>query len=226
MSTEPYPETNVDESGVGPQQTEQRGPEWPKKIRTLTATELDRLTIDGAGRFYWDGKLVNYEPPMGAKPVADKPSEPPHARPAADPFDDPFTFDESKPAEHAEGGELERTDDAPVHAVAHRDDHFHDLDEVRTVQHRAVHHHGDIGTEITETYVAPSIQIPDRIRVSMTRWQSLGAIIIVLCLMVGTLSLAAFGFIAVHDWGCRAGLIHSNCPAPGGTPAARTDIPA
>src|SRR5512142_3239649 len=63
MSTEPYPEPNVDESGIGPQQTQQHGPEWPKKIRTLTASELDRLTIDSSGRFYWDGKLVNYEPP-------------------------------------------------------------------------------------------------------------------------------------------------------------------
>jgi hypothetical protein len=41
MSTEPYPEVNVDESGIGPQQ-EQRGPDWPKKIRTLTANEIDR----------------------------------------------------------------------------------------------------------------------------------------------------------------------------------------
>ena len=38
--------------------------EWPKKIRTLTAVELDRLTIDGDGRFYWDGKLVNYVAPQ------------------------------------------------------------------------------------------------------------------------------------------------------------------
>ena len=47
-STEPYPEVNVDESGIVPAQTG-RAPEWPKKIRTLTATELDRLTIDDTG---------------------------------------------------------------------------------------------------------------------------------------------------------------------------------
>ena len=44
-STEPYPEVTADESGIVPHQSS-RAPEWPKKIRTLTATELDRLTID------------------------------------------------------------------------------------------------------------------------------------------------------------------------------------
>ena len=232
MSTEPYPEVGIDELGIVPPQD--RGPDWPKKIRTLTATELDRLTIDSAGRFYWDGKLVNYEPPTPPKPAADKPAEPP-SQPPADLLDhDPYSFDQPKPAEHAEHAEhehteaveAERTDDTQIHPVAHRDDRFHDLDDVRTVQHHAVHHH-DMAGEITETYVAPSIQIPDRIRVSMTLWQSLGAIIVVLCLMIGTLAVAAFGFVAAHDWGCRTGLIQSHCPAPAtGRPAPRTDIPA
>ena len=34
---------------------------WPKKLRTLTAAELDRLTIDKNGRLFWDGRAVNYE---------------------------------------------------------------------------------------------------------------------------------------------------------------------
>lgn len=228
MSTEPHPEISVDESGIGPQQQD-RGPEWPKKIRTLTATELDRLTIDSAGRFYWDGRLVNYEPPVLPKPAADKPAEPP-ARPAADLVEhDPYSFEQPKPAEHVEHtetAEVQRTDDAPIHPVAHRDDRFHDLDDVHTVQHHAVHHH-DMAAEITGAYAAPTtIQMPDRIRVSMTWWQSLGALIVVLCLMIGTLGVAAFGFIAAHDWGCRTGLIQSYCPAPASRPAARTDIPA
>jgi hypothetical protein len=225
-STEPYPEINIDESGNEPRPTppQQQGPEWPKKIRTLTATELDRLTIDGAGRFYWDGRLVNYEPPMGARPAGEKSSE--SSSRAADLDHDPYGFDETKLSEHAETDDADRSEDAPIHPVAHRDDRFHDLDEVRTVQHRAVHHH-DIGAEVSEAYAAPSIQIPDRIRVSMTRWQAFGAVIVVLCLMVGALGLAAFGFIAVHDWGCRAGLIQSNCAAaPGGRPGMRSDIPA
>ena len=60
MSTDPYPEVSVDESGIVPPQGA-RASEWPKKLRTLTAAELDRLTIDNSGRFYWDGKLVNYD---------------------------------------------------------------------------------------------------------------------------------------------------------------------
>lgn len=222
-STEPYPEVNVDESGIEPKQAQQHGPEWPKKIRTLTATELDRLTIDGSGRFYWDGKLVNYEPPMGARPAGEKSEQPSRA---ADLLDhDPYSFDETKSSEHAETDETDRSDDTEIHPVAHREDRFHDLEDVRTVQHRAVHH--DMGAEMSDAYAAPAIQIPDRIRVSMTRWQSLGAIIVVLCLMVGALGLAAFGFIAVHDWGCRANLIQSNCAAaPGGRPGMRSDIPA
>ena len=49
MSTDPYPEVSVDESGIVPPQGA-RTSEWPKKLRTLTAAELDRLTIDDSGR--------------------------------------------------------------------------------------------------------------------------------------------------------------------------------
>ena len=52
MSEEANPEVklNVDESGIVASQTA-RPSEWPKKLRTLTAAELDRLTIDSSGRF-------------------------------------------------------------------------------------------------------------------------------------------------------------------------------
>ena len=69
MSTDPYPEVSVDESGIVPPQSA-RPSEWPKKLRTLTAAELDRLTIDNSGRFYWDGKLVNYD--TEPKQITDK----------------------------------------------------------------------------------------------------------------------------------------------------------
>src|SRR4030081_3759067 len=72
MSTDPYPEVSVDESGIVPPQGA-RPSEWPKKLRTLTAAELDRLTIDNSGRFYWDGKLVKYDP--GAKHPPEKTPE-------------------------------------------------------------------------------------------------------------------------------------------------------
>jgi hypothetical protein len=226
MSTEPYPEVNVDESGIVPPQAG-RSPEWPKKIRTLTATELDRLTIDDSGRFYWDGKLVNYEP-RDFKSSSDKPSDPP-ARSSTDVAErDPYGFDEAKSQEPLGGAELDQSDDSHDRAVARRDDRsFHDLDDVRMVQHRAIHQHGDTASEISDTFVAPTIQIPDRIRVKMTRWQSLGMLLVVLCFMIGALGVAAFGFIAAHDWGCRAGLTQYYCSAvPGARPPSRSDIPA
>jgi hypothetical protein len=227
MSTEPYPEVNVDESGIVPPQAG-RPPEWPKKIRTLTATELDRLTIDSSGRFYWDGRLVNYEPP-DFKPSADKPSEPP-ARTSTDVVEhDSYSFDEAKSSEPLVSAEISRTDDSRGHAVAHRDDRgFDDLDNVRAVQHHAIRQHRGAASENSDTFVAPSIQIPDRMRIAMTGWQSLGVLLIVLCFMIGTMGVAAFGFIAAHDWGCRAGLIQSHCTAvPGVRPATpRSDIPA
>ena len=133
-STEPYPEVTVDELGIVPPQAD-RPPEWPKKIRTLTATELDRLTIDGAGRFYWDGSLVNYEPPE--LKVDQGRAARPHARSRLEPRTTTTTTSRARPIE---GAELDRPDDARAHAVAHRDDHLHDLDDVRAVQHRVVHH--------------------------------------------------------------------------------------
>ena len=73
MSTErsdQYPEVSGEDAGIVPPQGGAKQ-EWPKKIRTLTANELDRLTIDGLGRFYWDGQLVNYQahPSRIEKPV-------------------------------------------------------------------------------------------------------------------------------------------------------------
>src|SRR4051812_8863539 len=72
MSTDTYPEVSVDESGIVPPQGG-RPSEWPKKLRTLTAAELDRLTIDSSGRFYWDGKLVDYD--TGTKQAPAKTSD-------------------------------------------------------------------------------------------------------------------------------------------------------
>src|SRR5262249_53652217 len=57
----PDPEVSTDDSTVVPQNAPKA--EWPKKIRTLSAAELDRLTIDSEGRFYWDGNPVAYQPP-------------------------------------------------------------------------------------------------------------------------------------------------------------------
>jgi hypothetical protein len=219
-STEQHPEVTADESG-NESPPANRTPDWPKKIRTLTATELDRLTIDGAGRFYWDGRLVNYEPPESKEAKASDPLDRTPVE-AAEPGT--YDHDDHKTSETVEGTELDRP---AAHAVAHRDERIHDLDDVRAAQHRALHHHGAIDGEMAEAVGAHVVHMPDRVRISLTRWQSLGAILVVLCLLFGSLGVAALGFATAYEWGCRTGLIQTQCPVmPGGRPAARTDIPA
>lgn len=214
MSTEPYPEVTGDESGIVPPQNA-RSPEWPKKIRTLTASELDRLTIDSAGRFYWDGKLVNYEPP--------KPPEPEHTPDAADrsamDIIDRAVHElgEHRSPEPIEGAELPKTS-----VVPHRE-----RESLRTVDY-------DRGPEIEHEpapvlAAAHAIHIPERLRLSLSPWQSIGAIIVVLAIIIGASGLAAYGWVVAHDWGCRIGAIKSYCPAAPANPATRpprTDIPA
>jgi hypothetical protein len=220
-STEPYAEvpTTGDESGIVPPQSN-RAPDWPKKIRTLTATELDRLTIDSAGRFYWDGRLVNYEPPQPAKSAASQTDRTPvEAEPSV------YGNEDHKTPDPIEGADLDRPVDTQSQALAHRDEHIHDLDDVRAT--RTLHHHSATGGEISDVVATPIVNIPDRMRISMTRWQSLGAIIVVLCALLVSLGVAALGLATAHEWGCRTGVIQTHCPGtPGGGPAARTDIPA
>ncbi|MBX9828972.1 MAG: hypothetical protein K2Y27_28785 [Xanthobacteraceae bacterium] len=219
-STEPYPEVSTgDESGIVPPQSN-RAPDWPKKIRTLTATELDRLTIDSAGRFYWDGRLVNYEPPQPAKPA--EPQTIDRTPVEADPSD--YSHEDHKTPAPIEGADLDRPVDGQSQAIAHRDEHLHDLDDVRAT--RTLHHSAMAG-EISDVVATPVVNIPERMRIKMTRWQSLGAIIVVLCALIASAGVAALGLAAAHEWGCRTGVIQSYCPAtPAGRPAARTDIPA
>jgi len=231
MSTEPYPEVSVDESGIVPPQGG-RPQEWPKKIRTLTATELDRLTIDSAGRFYWDGKLVNYEPPEDRRerhePSVEKPDEH-EERPAMDLAErTPYDLHEPIPSEPAEStDEHERHEVEPVHAVRHEHDEpqdTHDLD-IHPVAHHA--RHTAAAADVPDALAAQLIRVPDRIRISLSRWQSLGAVIVALGIMIGALGVAAYGFVATHEWGCRTGLIQTYCPAMPGTPSMRRpDIPA
>jgi hypothetical protein len=217
MSTDPYPEVTGDESGIVPSQSG-RSPEWPKKLRTLSAVELDRLTIDGNGRFYWDGRLVNYEPPrekaanereQSAMEVIDRAVE---------------DLGDQKHAEPIEGAELEHLHEAPVHA--HREEEpAVDFDMVRPVPETAVVHHTHLAAETPiATHV---IQANDVVRLKLSRWQSLGAILLVLGVLVGASGMAAYGFVSAHDWGCRAGLIHDYCQGiPGSRPSSRSDIPA
>jgi hypothetical protein len=69
--------------------------------------------------------------------------------------------------------------------------------------------------------------VAERVRLKLSAWQSLGAIIVVLGVAVGASGLAAYGLVAAHDWGCRIGVVKSYCPAaPAARPLARPDIPA
>jgi hypothetical protein len=212
MSNEPYPEVTVtgDESAIVPPQSG-RGPEWPKKIRTLTAAELDRLTIDSAGRFYWDNKLVNYEP-------ANKPNEPEQKSPdaadrsAMDIIDRAVheLGDHRKPAP-IEGAELPKSSNEQQ-AV--------DLDVARQSS-------DIVQLARLESAIIP-VRSPERLRLTLSRWQTFGAVIVVLGIVIGATGMAAYGVVAAHDWACRIGVVTKHCPAaPAPAPRVpRVDIPA
>ena len=214
MSTDPYPEVSGDESGIVPPQST-RSPEWPKKLRTLSAAELDRLTIDGNGRFYWDGKLVNYEPPR-EKPSSDS------EQASIDVIDRAIhDFGSQKTNETPE--EESEPQHAAVEIPAHREEPpAVDFDMARPAPEAVV------AAEVPELAVpAHIIRGSDVMRLKFSRWQSLGAILMVLGVLVGATGMAAYGFVAAHEWGCRAGLIHDYCPAMSAPrPGSRPDIPA
>ena len=220
MSTDPYPDVSGDESGIVPPQSG-RNVEWPKKIRTLTAAELDRLTIDSAGRFYWDGKLVNYEPPDGQEPgsktadAADRSAMEILDRAA-------YELDAHKVPEPIEGAELPKTADTHVHRSTAP------AVEFDTARHDEVEPPA-AAAPVTRT-MAHVIRSTERVRLSLSFWQSLGALIVVLAIAIGASGVAAYGLVVAHDWTCRIGLVKRYCPPAPPTPALRqpprTDIPA
>jgi hypothetical protein len=94
MSTDQYLEVSMDETRLVPPQNTLK-PEWPKKIRNLTAQELDRLMIDSDGRFYWDSKLVNYAESQPEAPAEDKPAA------QVEPVTEPQLAEQLKPSTDA-----------------------------------------------------------------------------------------------------------------------------
>lgn len=212
--SDPYPEVG-DESGIVPPQS-LRNPDWPKKIRTLTAAELDRLTIDGSGRFYWDGKLVNYEPPQLRS------SEHPDGKRAM-PLDPAALEILDRAAQ--ELGDSRAHDDATGDSRRSRGA---DLSVVDLDGQRAADTAADAGSEdrVAVAAVAPRFHVPERVRVKLSGWQSIGAIIAVLGIAAGASGIAAYGFVVAHEWGCRTHLVQSYCPAPPVVRPARPDIPA
>jgi hypothetical protein len=214
MSTEPYPEVSGDESAIVPPQSA-RPPEWPKKIRTLTAAELDRLTIDSAGRFYWDGKLVNYEPPNSVDGTPKSPES--TERQAMDIIDRAvYELGDRKMPEPIEGAELPKSIGMTVQR---------DRSELRTV---------DLDLSQIEEQISrssgdamPTLLSAEGLQLRLSRWQSIGAVMLVAGIVVGSIGLAAFAWVAAHDWGCRSGLIQSYCAgAANPIRSPHSDIPA
>ena len=224
MSTErsdQYPEVSGEDAGIVPPQGGAKQ-EWPKKIRTLTANELDRLTIDGLGRFYWDGQLVNYEahPSRIEKPVdldqhamdllertareLDPNAPPPSAETTTTVEVNPDTV----------------TTDAPALAATPADQ----LAPVTAAVDKA--------TPVVEVrrhdLMVPAVGLPGTTRIRLTGWQSIGLMIVIVSFLVAAAGMAASGFVAAHDWGCKAGVVKRACaPAPAmPKPAPRPDIPA
>lgn len=208
MSTDPYPEVSVDESGLVPPQGA-RAPEWPKKLRTLTAAELDRLTIDDSGRFYWDGKLVSYE--TRTKQLTD-----PNSNSLDRSMDiiDRATFElGGRKAPATIDGEL-----APLQAPLNHSEPFHGvgLDAVRA----------EVAAALAEATPPAAVTTTiEQKHLTLSGWQKFGALIVVLGIAVGAFGIATYGYVAARDWGCRTGAFQKGCPVDKAAPQ-RADIPA
>ena len=204
MSTDPYPEVSVDESGIVPPQGA-RPSEWPKKLRTLTAAELDRLTIDNSGRFYWDGKLVNYD--TGTKQLTDKTSE---------------SLEHSMDLLDRASRDLGRISPTTIEGRLAEPSAF---DEPDDADHDVVRTRGAAAVAEALAPPAPAIRAPDHTRVRLSRGQTAGAVIVVLAIAIGAIGMATYGYVAYRDWGCKTSPSQSGCPAVN-LPPPRADIPA
>jgi len=235
MSTEHVPEVSGDESALVPPAPK---PEWPKKLRTLTAGELDRLTIDAEGRFYWDGRIVNYEGP--------KPTPAPEVKPAGpvDPFDrvaqeilDRSALEMTGPrAAHARAPEVSANGPPPAEGnngdapAAPAVESVHSAEPLTSVAVLAAAPASEplrnaLAAPITLAYPAHG----ERVRFSLSFWQSLGLLLTIAGLLLGAAGIAAHGLVTAHEWGCKVGWAKAYCPAPpppAPAPPPRPDIPA
>ena len=130
MSTEPYPD--VSGRRIGNCAASERAQcRMAEEDSHAHGAELDRLTIDSAGRFYWDGKLVNYEPPQAEEPEP-KPADAAD-RSAMEILDRAaYELDAHKVPEPIEGAELPRAVGHPCPSRARA--HAVDFDMSRHVE--------------------------------------------------------------------------------------------
>jgi hypothetical protein len=224
---EQYPEVSSEESGIVPQD----GPraDWPKKIRMLSANELDRLTIDSAGRFYWDGRLVNYEAMQQQRAERVK----------VDPLDrNAFELLDRAALELSDRGQTDTAGPAVSHPSTGTTRPSSDIRAVDLDAFAAppvappvppVTSPANVVPAEHPALIAPAVRAPsDKVRVSLSGWQSIGVFLLVIGLLLGASGLAAHGFVAAHAWGCRIGLVTQYCPPPPPAPVVppRPDIPA
>ena len=166
-----------------------------------------RLTIDDGGRFYWDGKLVNYD--TGPKQLTDKTSESlEHSMDLLDRASRDLGARKSPTTIEGRLAEPAGSSDEPD-AV--------DLDVVRA--------RGAAAVADALAPPPPAIRTTDHTRLKLSRGQTAGAVIVVLAIAIGAIGMATYGYVAARDWGCKTGAFQSGCPAPN-VPPPRADIPA
>jgi len=205
MSTDTYPEVSVDESGIVPPQGG-RPSEWPKKLRTLTAAELDRLTIDNSGRFYWDGKLVDYG--TGSKKSSDKTS---------DSLEDSLDILDRASRDLSSRKSLTTIEGQLFEPAGSSDDPGAvSLDVIRAKGAAAI-------ADALAPPPPPRTSEPARLTLSTA--QTVGAVVVAVAIVVGSIGMATYGYVAYRDWGCKTSPSSSGCPALP-APPPRADIPA
>lgn len=215
--TDQYPEVSGEDAALVPQQGAKA--EWPKKIRTLTASELDRLTIDGFGRFYWDGKLVNYEGQAGR-------------------VDKPLDLDQHA-LDLLDRTARELDPNAPQLSADQVISEIHDVAVNPQAPSLAATAADQLAPAVpTAEQPTPVVEVrrhdimapaaPGTTRVLLTGWQSIGLVLVIAGFLVAAMGMAASGFVALHDWGCKTGSVKRGCapPPPAPQPPVRPDIPA
>lgn len=215
MSIDQYSRhANDDESGLVPPQNTPPA-DWPRKIRSLSTDDLDRLTIDSAGRFYWDGQLVNYgfAKPDGQLIDARELSS------LASPHKETTTTGGTPMADPASSKPTDSTLDAIAEALAAATPVREETPTVvaaapaaaaPTAAPAASAEPAPVAPREPITVTVPVAQGPRRFRLSF--FQSIGALLGVLSLLLAAAGLAASGFATAHEYGCRAGFVTAYCP--------------